>query len=376
MKKSLIAVAALAAVGAASAQSSVTLYGVVDTGFGVQQTKTTTYNNTPVGDRVTKDRTTGVGAVKLSTSRFGLKGQEDLGNGLSAVFNLEAGFDSGSGKFQDSAFNRRSVVGLRGNFGQVLLGRDWTPMDSIASNYQASDLVTGDSFDALEGGLYTDRLNGIHYTGEWGGFGVKASVGYHDRKGTVTDPITGTSDVRSRDEGYAVGVSYAGGPFTVGAAVQQFRSKTTTSNPLQTQTTKAKRNEYGVAGTYDFTAAKLHAHYIARDGGFSGLDTHIGSIGVATDSGDMKPVHQFGVGVTVPFGAFTLGAQYAYNYHKHGSLKAQGHDYVLQGVYALSKRTDLYAQAARTDSLKVKFDGATQSKAYTDRIGVGIRHRF
>ncbi len=362
MKKSLIAVAALAAVGAASAQSSVTLYGIVDTGYGVVQTKT------EQGGTTTKTRTTGLMSGNLSGSRWGLKGQEDLGNGLSAVFNVEAGFNSANGAFAGNThqvrdangnlvnvsgghgFNRRSVVGLKGSFGQVLLGRDYTPMDSIASDYQASDLVTGDDY---YGGLYTARVNGIHYAGEFGGVGVKAFVGYNDVK-TTTSTAAATTVTREREEGYGVGVSYAGGPFTVGAAVQQFRSKDAVA-------TTSKNTEYGVGATYDFTAAKLYAHYIAND----------------YQTPNIKPLQQFGVGVTVPFGAFTLGAQYAYNHFKPAAnAKANGHDFVLQGTYALSKRTDLYARAARTDSWKTKVSGVTALKTRTDSFAVGIRHRF
>ena len=97
MKKSLIAIAALAAVGAASAQSSVTLYGIVDTGYGWEQTKVT--QDVGPGVRSTaKIRNIGLRSGELSGSRFGLKGQEDLGNGLSAVFNVEAGFSSHDGR--------------------------------------------------------------------------------------------------------------------------------------------------------------------------------------------------------------------------------------------------------------------------------------
>ena len=346
MKKSLIAVAALAAVGAASAQSSVTLYGVVDTGYGVVQTKT------EQGGVTTKTRTTGLMSGNLSGSRLGLKGQEDLGNGLSAVFNVEAGFDSANGDFTDG-FNRRSVVGLKGSFGQVLLGRDYTPMDTIGGGdyFQASDLVTAD--DAMGEGLYTARADGIHYSGEFGGVGVKAFVGYNDEK-TTKSTAGVTTVTRDRTEGYGVGVTYAGGPFMVGAAVQQFRSKDEVA-------TTSKNTEYGVGATYDFTAAKLYAHYIAND----------------FQTPSIKPLQQFGVGVTVPFGAFTLGAQYAYNYAKPVSnVKVNGHDFVLQGTYALSKRTDLYARAARTDSWKVKTSGTTAYKTNTDSFAVGVRHRF
>ena len=346
MKKSLIAVAALAAVGAASAQSSVTLYGVVDTGYGVVQTKT------EQGGVTTKTRTTGLMSGNLSGSRWGLKGQEDLGNGLSAVFNVEAGFNSVNGDFS-SGFNRRSVVGLKGGFGQVLLGRDYTPMDTIGGGdyFQASDLVTGDGDEF--GGLYTARADGIHYSGEFGGVGVKAFVGYNDEK-TTTSTAAAITVTRDRTEGYGVGVTYAGGPFMVGAAVQQFRSKDAVA-------TTSKNTEYGVGATYDFTAAKLYAHYIAND----------------FQTPNEKPVQQFGLGVTVPLGAFTLGGQYAYNYYKAGTnSKAKGHDFVLQGTYALSKRTDVYARAARTDSWKVKTSGATTYKTNTDSFAVGVRHRF
>ena len=344
MKKSLIAVAALAAVGAASAQSSVTLYGVVDTGYGVVQTKT------EQGGVTTKTRTTGLMSGNLSGSRWGLKGQEDLGNGLSAVFNVEAGFNSVNGDFTDG-FNRRSVVGLKGSFGQVLLGRDYTPMDTIGGGdyFQASDLVTGD----VGGLLYTARANGIHYSGEFGGVGVKAFVGYNDEKTTVST-AGATTVTRDRTEGYGVGVTYAGGPFMVGAAVQQFRAKDAVA-------TYSKNTEYGLGASYDFTAAKLYTHYIAND----------------FQTPNAKPLQQFGLGVTVPFGAFTLGGQYAYNYYKAGTnSKAKGHDFVLQGTYALSKRTDVYARAARTDSWKVKTSGTTAYKTNTDSFAVGVRHRF
>ena len=244
----------------------------------------------------------------------------------------------------------------------MLLGRDYTPMDTIGGGdyFQASDLVTAD--DAMGIGLYTVRANGVHYAGEFGGVGVKAFVGYDDQKTTVSG--LGTTS-RNRNEGYGVGVTYAGGPFMVGAAVQQFRSKDAVA-------TTGKNTEYGLGASYDFTAAKLYAHYIAND----------------FQTPNEKPLQQFGLGVTVPFGAFTLGGQYAYNYWKGPTVayggttygfassdKAKGHDFVLQGTYALSKRTDLYARAARTNSWKAK-NAAHTLDTKTDSFAVGIRHRF
>ena len=345
MKKSLIALAALAAVGAASAQSSVTLYGIVDTGYGWEQTKVT---QDVGGVRSTvKVRNIGLRSGELSGSRWGLKGQEDLGNGLAAVFNVEAGFDSNNGDF-DTGFNRRAVVGLKGGFGQVLLGRDYTPLDAIADGpYQAVDRGTADGIGGWD--LYTARADGIHYSGNFNGFGVQAFAGYNEDKLSVD----GTTLVKVKDEGYGLGVGYATGPFAIGAAVQHFKDKTFFNIAPPPTTSSAKRTEYGIGASYDFGAAKVLGHY------------------VATDPDNAKTLQQFGLGVNVPVGAVTLGAQYAYN--KWGEFK--GHDFGLQAVYALSKRTDVYARGGRFNSWKDKTAGQYY-KTNTDSFAVGVRHRF
>ncbi len=350
MKKSLIALAALAAVGAASAQSSVTLYGVIDTNYGWART---TFKDIAAGETI-KVSTLGLNAAggNMSGSRWGLKGQEDLGNGLSAVFNVEAGFNSGTGQFAQpyldgdgyqtgSGFNRRAVVGLKGGFGQVLLGRDYTPMDDLlgGNGFQAIDLSTYNT-SPYGTALYTGRANGIHYSGNFSGVGVKAFVSYEREKETDT----GTTTVDDRAEGYGLNLSYATGPFAIAGGVQQFKAKDVGG-------TIGKNTEYGVAASYDFTAAKVFAHYAGND-----VD------------GTTPTMQQYSLGVAVPFGAATLGAQYAYN--KQGSLK--GHDVVLQGTYALSKRTDLYARAGRYNSWKETDVGSVKS----DVVAVGIRHRF
>ncbi|MBX9834466.1 MAG: porin, partial [Burkholderiaceae bacterium] len=131
MKKSLIALAVLAASGAAMAQSSVTLFGIVDATYA--------YGN---GSVANKSQLTNSG---YNSSRLGFRGVEDLGGGMSASFWLEAGVnnDNGSGANtnatnqaaaaalgngqQGLTFNRRSTVSLNGGFGEVRLGRDYTP---------------------------------------------------------------------------------------------------------------------------------------------------------------------------------------------------------------------------------------------------------
>ena len=352
MKKSLIALAALAAVGAASAQSSVTLYGVIDTNYG--WARTTVKNLDPVLVGTVKTTTTGLNAAggNMSGSRWGLKGQEDLGNGLSAVFNVEAGFNSGDGRFAHpyidtygdeigSGFNRRAVVGLKGGFGQVLLGRDYTPLDDLlgGNGFQAIDLSTY-NVSPYDTALYTGRADGIHYSGNFSGVGVKAFVRY-ERVKVASDSGTDSDD---RAEGYGLNLSYATGPFAIAGGAQQFKTKNISG-------VTDKNTEYAVAASYDFTAAKVFGHY-------AGNDPDVG-----------ETMHQYSLGVAVPFGAATLGAQYAYN--KQGDFK--GHDVVLQGTYALSKRTDLYARAGRFNHWKNSdLDQSTKS----DVVAVGIRHRF
>ena len=350
MKKSLIALAALAAVGAASAQSSVTLYGVIDTNYG--WARTTEKNWNAPGTGTVKTTTTGLNAAggNMSGSRWGLKGQEDLGNGLSAVFNVEAGFSSTDGAFSDSdasgvGFGRRAVVGLKGGFGQVLLGRDYTPLDDLlgGNGFQAIDLSTYNTDPLTGSDLYTGRANGIHYSGNFSGVGVKAFASYDREK--VSNDLGTTSDTRG--EGYGLNLTYGNGPFAIGGGVQQFKDKVTVAGT----STSVKNTEYAVAATYDFNVAKLYGHY-------AGNDPDVG-----------ETMHQYSLGVAVPFGAATLGAQYAYN--KQGDY--EGHDFVLQGTYALSKRTDLYARAGRYNSWEFK---AEDRSVKSDVVAVGIRHRF
>ena len=140
MKKSLLAVAVAAALPTiAFAQTNVTMYGIADAGIGVQ-------------DRGGNAKSVVVVSSGLqSTSRFGIRGTEDLGGGLSAVFNFEAGMRVDDGTSGGLNFTRRSVVGFQGGFGTVMLGRDYTP-----------GFTAGGATDIMGYGLY----------GNWLGFTV------------------------------------------------------------------------------------------------------------------------------------------------------------------------------------------------------------
>ena len=134
MKKTAAAAAVLACAGTASAQSSVTLFGVLDAGVSYYSATSSFYNNTarfvqPLPD-VTKSQTV-LSSSNTSPSRLGFRGTEDLGGGLAAGFWLEAAIlnDTGAGGGPGGTFifNRRSTVSLLGTFGEVRLGRDFTP---------------------------------------------------------------------------------------------------------------------------------------------------------------------------------------------------------------------------------------------------------
>ena len=123
MKKSLTAIAALAVTGLAAAQSSVTMFGVVDAGVSYQSA---TSRDAATGASSKQTRTT-LSNSGYNSSRIGFRGTEDLGGGLAASFWLEAPITNDDGATGISTFNRRSTVSLSGGFGELRLGRDYTP---------------------------------------------------------------------------------------------------------------------------------------------------------------------------------------------------------------------------------------------------------
>ncbi|MEA3130978.1 MAG: hypothetical protein QOF46_2773, partial [Paraburkholderia sp.] len=129
MKKSLLALAALGAfAGVAHAQSSVTLYGIIDEGFNI---------NTNSGGKHLYNLSSGV----LQGSRWGLRGTEDLGGGLKAIFVLENGFDVNNGKLGQGGlmFGRQAYVGLSSQFGTVTLGRQYDSVVDYVGPLEAGD---------------------------------------------------------------------------------------------------------------------------------------------------------------------------------------------------------------------------------------------
>ena len=256
---SRLLLALLAVVGstAAMAQSSVTLYGRVNTSFEQQKTGNLTVNG-----------------LYNNSSRFGFRGTEDLGGGLKAGFVLESGFDSSDGSSDGRGFfARQSELNLSGNFGMLRLGNI-----PAASNDATADIVsmhnhdTGSSADALYTYLMRDKNKISYRTPTMGGLDIEAGVSLHEK-----DPAEVNKNAFDLAANYNLGAlglgagytkldkanqfalraSYTTGPFVVAGYYQ--RSKNTDFDPANiTSGTGGNRDMFRVSGAYMMGASEFH----------------------------------------------------------------------------------------------------------------------
>ena len=361
MKKSLIALAVLAASGAAMAQSSVTLYGVLDTGVSYFKGDDSVYGLTKTGGNV--------------NSRLGFRGVEDLGNGLKATFNLEAGFnvDDGTGylgKFgpDDTGlqFRRTSTVGLAGNFGEVRFGRMLTSSYLAVSRYDAfGDTGAGGSlaWNSGQTGYAPRAENAISYTSpNFSGFKIGAEYGFGEQQ-------------KASDKRYiGIGATYDNGPLSLGLGVDRIDGNTNNGTAFTIDQTS-----WQLGGGYNFGVARLLGFY--KESKFKD-----DGVGAAGDSAKFKT---FGLGVTAPVGA-AGEVRASYNHYRASddgdTLKAD--QLSLGYVHNLSKRTALYGTYAYLknknkdgDNLGLQLNGAMPGAGLSDSgaqhgLQVGIRHAF
>lgn len=347
-----LAVVALATAGSAAAQSSnVTLYGIVDSGIEYVN------HAGPNGGSATRLVSGG-----KNTSRWGLRGTEDLGGGMKAVFNLESGIaiDTGRLDTDNTLFDRRAVVGLAGGFGQVVAGRTFTttydfmlPYDPMgyAPNYSwaTSSTATGDRKD----GLFSRASNAVRYDGTFGGLKLGATVGFGE--------VAGNFKSSSK---YDLGVGYSVGGFS--AAVTWDRQ-----NGAGTSTTPADTTDYiqGIhaGASYDFGALKL----------FAGYRNYKRTFTTAAES-LRSDMYWLGASYDVT-PAFTMyGAVYKQNIK--GGTDADPILFSLRAQYALSKRTTAYlaggyAKARNGQNVSLSRDVVGYGN---NQVGVtaGLQHRF
>lgn len=318
MKKSLIALAAVAAVGAASAQSTVTLYGRVDASIGASKNTVTNVSTSQVFNG---------SAGGLTGSRWGMRGTEDLGGGLKAVFALENRLNVDAGTDTDG-FSGDAFVGLTGDFGTVHLGRTYTAFDGVKAVSVRSS-VFDSAFTPSAIPTYTVRgANQVKYVSP-------AVAGF---TATVTSAL---SEVAGTKNTNGLGLAYTAGPLTVAAGAQK--------DPLG--------ENRAVTGAYNLGVASLSAGYSTLNGANNGNDSN-----------------GFNLGVNVPMGAFNFSVGYASgDTETNAGAKVSDYSGVGAGVtYSMSKRTTLYAGLKNE-----KTENAAGAKTAGTRLyAAGVRHDF
>jgi predicted porin len=399
MKKTLLAAALLAGfAGAASAQSSVTLYGVLD--GGLRYSKVSLANGSGFSNF-------GAAYGTQSGSRWGMRGVESLGNGNNAMFQIESGFDNGNGTMGQGGrlFGRASWVGLQNNaWGDVRLGRmtnltsDWMVggLDPFAAGF--GQLNMGNAFTSGN----TLRLDNVlmYRTPVMSGF--QAGVGYSFATGLTTDGgypfrsdnASGVSVVRDNGTGYAfatnnntrqltLGLKYANGPFYASATYEKAYAADTSAKTGQSV------GNWNIGGSYDLKVVKLSAAYgQTRDGFWAGSGAG-GASGTPGASMGLNPAgntsalvfapsvgyNSYIVGATVPVNATSRvllsWTMIAPNTNMKDAYNAQNQSsFNLGYTYDFTKRTNLYAYAGQTVNY------ATIDTAKSTVVGVGIRHQF
>lgn len=312
MKKSLLVLAALAASGAAMAQSSVTLYGVADAGLGKIELGSS--GRSPGNDASNQTEFISGSKMNNGDSRIGVRGVEDLGGGLKMSFNFESGLDMDNGASTTSAFwARQANLSLGGNWGTFKMGRASTPSYNGVAAWEltggANYSVVANTYNYAGSGSRNNSQFSYKTPGGLGGF--SAELGY------VTK-----SDNADRAK-WDLNLIYANGPITAAFAANK---------------QKDEKTGYSLGAKYNFGSFVLAASY--------------------NDAHQLR--RGFSVGGTAKFGAFSVTADIARDTKNVSGKKYT--NFLLEGKYALSKRTFVYVAGLRVDS--------------TNNYGIGVRHNF
>jgi len=367
MQKKLIALAvASVASGAAFAQTNVTMYGIADAGY--------VYSSGDAARNVGgSNEFSGIQSGLLSGSRLGFRGEEALGNGLKAVFTLEysLNIDNNSGVGNTGGLNaRQQFVGLAGNFGQVALGRQYSPGYQATANndpaggalFEPQSYMTAQAGNTITPNSAARWDNAISYTTpNWGGFTGKAIYSFGENN-TYVDLVNGTTkttlndnEVSTSDNSrWAIGANFATGGFNVDAVYQVRQQVTLTGLPTGTPGQQAVQvagatgddiSEWYIGGSYDFKFVKVMASY--------------------QDQNDKNTLNNdnntWSVGAVVPFGNAALHLAWAQTSFDRGSsslINGKSNGAMIAGTYAFSKRTTAYA-------------GYVWNKNDNDSIGLG-----
>ena len=439
MKKSLLAVAAIGAfASAAQAQSSVTVYGILDVGY-VGANSSVTSANVPTQNYATNSTTYTNGAVKTTqsqfgqsaeqTSRMGFKGTEDLGNGKSAFFTVEFGLTPNSAGASTTTAangtalnNRQSFVGLKQNgLGDVAIGTQYQPVHisvgktdpGMQNNMTGSVIYTGQADSGVTGAVggntaaYQSRSsNGLTLNSE-----VMAGIQLHamailnnTNATTLNNTAAGqTGNVatggNTNTNGWALGADYTFKKFFITGAYTAVKNLTTTTNQLAypnaaaatagttnnggfaiwsgAQTALNVQDNTGYVGaTYDFGILKAYASWISRKASDTANSAYY----------QKRQAEQIGVRsfVTPTVEAWASAGVGTFTPYGLNQNSAHFNAWQLGSNYWLSKRTNLYAIYGQYAQANATYVSTTTAGASTtgnssnnaNSYAVGIRHTF
>ena len=357
MQKKIIALAVAGLVsGAAFAQTNVTVYGAIDMAYISQS------------DAVKGSQTNAYNALDTNgwdASWFGLKGTEDLGNGLTASFQAEMGILPDN---QNAATQQRSTfVKLEGkNWGSIKAGNYF--IDTVLFNTKGGFDNNGMSEKAIRVGMNTWANNAITYTSpNWSG--VQFNVGYSSNFAFAKDD---NADQDSNNRVWFGDVSYSNGPLFVGASYSNFSNDIASiSAPNNLLGTDNSGYEWNIGAAYDFKVANVglvYNSYNVDNGLFGGGDDY------SRDAWRLN----VGVPITAKDTVFLSYVDVNYNYDLAGASDVHQNGFGLGYKHALSKRTSLYAQAYFVDADDDSFISFKNDFNETLQNGyqVGIRHTF
>lgn len=333
--------------GTCWAQSGVIAYGVADAGVEYA-------NHQPNGNQSTVRLTSG----NMSGSRWGLRGTEDLGGSLKAIFALEGGItiDDGKSSHGGRLFGRQAWVGLQSRYGTLTLGRHTTPMFELGANYDPMALAGRYSIGAIEPTLQSRADNSIKYTARAGAFTAKAfySFGADGTSGTNGE-VPGHGKVGRE---YSLGAGYDQGPFSVSVVYDELRG-----NTIATESDASRKAAIGAS----YLAGKVKT--------FVGYRYARGTAAAATSSSNLV-----WAGASWDVGNAWNLTGVVYYQDLHGSA-ADPAMLVLSADYAFSKRTDGYMNVAYTrnkagSNLGASGFGTVTPDANQTAAVIGIRHKF
>jgi predicted porin len=407
MKKSLFAIAAVTAfAGAAQAQSSVTVYGILDVGYVGTNTRVPASSTTAGGAITTpayKTSSNTLGQSAESTSRLGFKGTEDLGGGTSAFFTAEFQLYPQDGSLSGSAAssittgtsansygglqNRQTFVGLsKKGIGQAAIGTQYTPVhvavgktDPGQQNNMVGSVIYPANGSGTTTGAYTVRSNNAvtAQTEVMAGFQASAmyAINNQDRTQYATNSTAASAGGNTNNTGWGLGLNYTWNKLFATANYQSFKNENNTG----ASTIPAGANNYGsnvsdnqtyVAATYDFGILKAYAGWVNRKV-TSGLDSNA----YAKRSGQQLGVRSF---ITPTIEGWANIGNGRYTSFGSNSPTANFNSWQLGANYLLSKRTNLYAiyGSTATSSTSAAPFYPQGTSAGASQYALGVRHTF